>query len=227
MIGTLRESALHATLKKWYARPGDRFEVSVDGFFIDIQRGQALIEIQTRNFAALKRKLLILIERHPVRLIHPIATEKFIVRLGTNKAEPVRRRKSPRKGKLEDIFSELVSLPDLIAHPNFTLEVALTREEEIQKRGRGGSWRRKGWKIVDRVLLDVIDATVFESPADFRRFLPEGLPTPFTTTDLAHHGHYPRYLAQKMTYCLRRMGALGVVGKRRNAVLYAWRSFVR
>lgn len=40
-IGTLNEKPLHAALKGWYARPGDRFEVPVDGYLVDIVRGAA------------------------------------------------------------------------------------------------------------------------------------------------------------------------------------------
>jgi hypothetical protein len=53
-IGTLQETSLHSALKAWYARPGDRFEVFIDGFYIDIVRSELLIEIQTRNFSAIK-----------------------------------------------------------------------------------------------------------------------------------------------------------------------------
>ena len=56
-IGLLNEKPLHASLKQWYARPGDRFEVAVDGFVIDIVRDDLLIEIQTRNFAPSSRSL--------------------------------------------------------------------------------------------------------------------------------------------------------------------------
>ncbi len=151
MIGTLRESSLHAALKQWYAQPGDAFEVRIDGYFIDIQRGSTLIEIQTRNFAALRRKLRALVEAHPVQLIHPIAQEKTIVKLASSRPlRPTQRRKSPRRGQLTHLFAELVSMPDLIAHPNFSLAVVLTREEEIPQRGRGGSWRRQVWKVVER-----------------------------------------------------------------------------
>ena len=56
-IGLLNEKALHASLKQWYARPGDQLEVAVDGFVIDIVRDDLLIEIQTRNFSSIKSKL--------------------------------------------------------------------------------------------------------------------------------------------------------------------------
>ena len=55
-IGLLNEKPLHASLKEWYAQPGDRFEVAVDGFVIDIVRDDLLLEIQTGNFASIKSK---------------------------------------------------------------------------------------------------------------------------------------------------------------------------
>ena len=224
-IGTLRETSLHAALKAWYARPGDELEASVEGYQIDLRRGAQLIEIQTRNFAALKRKLTQLVERHPVRLVHPIAQEKWIVRLGRDGATPLTRRKSPKRGRIDQLFVELVSFPDLVAHPNFTLEILMTREEEILRpagrgNGRRAAWRRKGWQICDRRLLGVVDQVVLTSPVDFHRFLPETLPRSFTSRDLATTANQPLYLTQKITYCLRKMGAIESAGKRGGAMLY-------
>jgi hypothetical protein len=56
-VSVLNEKPLHAALKEWYAQPGDLLEVSVDGYVADIARGHLLVEIQTRNFAAIKQKL--------------------------------------------------------------------------------------------------------------------------------------------------------------------------
>ena len=56
-IGTLNEKPLHEALKRWYAQAGDRLEVPVDGSVVDIVRGELLVEIQTRNFSAIRRKL--------------------------------------------------------------------------------------------------------------------------------------------------------------------------
>jgi len=224
-IGTLRETSLHAALKAWYARPGDELEASVEGFQIDLRRGAQLIEIQTRNFAALKRKLTQLVERHPVRLVHPIAQEKWIVRLGRDGVTPLTRRKSPRRGRVDQLFAELVSFPELVAHPHFSLEVLMTQEEEILRpvrRGNGhrASWRRKGWAICDRRLLNVVEQVVFASPSDFRAFLPNSLPQPFTSRDLAWAAGQSLDLAQKITYCLRKMGVIESVGQRGRALLY-------
>jgi len=99
-IGTLTEKSLHAALKEWLSRPDDRQEVRVDGFVIDIVRGDTLIEIQTRNFGAMKRKLAQLLSQHPIHLNHPIAVEKWIVRQ-TENGDDISRRKSPKRGRAE------------------------------------------------------------------------------------------------------------------------------
>ena len=54
-IGTLNEKSLHAALKLWHAQPEDLIEVLVDGFTVDIVRGDLLIEIQTRNLSTIRR----------------------------------------------------------------------------------------------------------------------------------------------------------------------------
>ncbi len=42
-IGTLGERSLHAALKEWYAEQGDLLEREVDGYVIDIVRGDLLV----------------------------------------------------------------------------------------------------------------------------------------------------------------------------------------
>ena len=73
---------------------------------------------------------------------------------------------------------------------------------------------------VERRLLHVIEARVFETPQDMGSLLPATLAEPFTTADLAAAISRPRRLAQQMAYCLREMGLITAIGKRRNAVLY-------
>ena len=227
MIGILHETELHAALKTHYARPSDQVEVKVGGYVIDIVRGEQnrieeLIEIQTHNFSALRRKLPHLLEEHRVRLVYPIAQAKWIVRVKADRRTVISRRKSPKRGAVEDVFLELVSLPQLLAHPNFTLEVVLIHEEEVRaprtKRGRG-RWG-KDWRVIDHRLLKVVEPIGFETPADLNRFIPPTLSAPFTSRDLAEALDRPVYLAQKMTYCLRQVGVLVVVGKQRGAWLY-------
>jgi hypothetical protein len=221
LIGTLGEKSLHAELKHWYKQPGDLLEEMVDGFHIDIVRGKLLIEIQTTNFSSIKSKLATLTKKHPVRLVYPIAQEKWIVRLAANGITQLGRRKSPKKGNLFHLFQELVSIPELIKNQNFSLEVLLIREEEIRCDDGLGSWRRKGWSISDRRFLEVRRRHIFKKPSDFLTFIPTNLSDPFSTQDLAECINQPRWFAQKMAYCLRKMGAIEIVGKTGNSILYS------
>lgn len=224
-INTLNEKSLHAALKRWYAQPGDRFEVRVDGYIIDLVRGDLLIEVQTGGISPLKRKLAALTRLHPVRLVIPIAQEKWIVRLPKEgddpQGKPV-RRKSPRRGQVEHLFKELVFIPGLMAQENFSLEVLLTREEEVRRfdEGRAKAWRRKGWVIEERRLLEVVDRRVFETPASLAALLPAALPDPFTVPQAAAALAQPAWLARKMVYCLRALDAIEAAGKQGRAVAY-------
>ncbi len=219
-IATMNEKPLHAALKKWYREPADRTEEHGDGLHVDIARGDLLIEIQTRNFSALRRKLTMLLEKHRVRLVYPIAREKWIVRLPEDGDEPLGRRKSPKRGALEDVFDELVSIPKLVPHPNFSLEVLFIQEEEIRRYDPRRAWRRRHWVTEERRLLEVVERSVFEGPADLLALLPDGLPEPFTTADVAEASKHSRHLAQQMAYCLREMDAIEQVGRSRRGYLY-------
>ena len=214
------ETSLHEAVKRWYAQPGDRLEAWVDGYLIDIVRDDQLIEIQTGNFSAIKAKLENLVRRHPVRLVHPIAQTKWIVRLDARGGR-VSRRRSPRRGRVEDLFLELVYIPHLMEEPKFSLEALMVHsEEELIDDGRG-SWRRRRWSVNDRRLLDVVGRAAFSAPADLRKLLPEALPEEFTTRELAEALRLRAGIAQKMTYCLRHMGVLDTIGKRGRARLYS------
>ena len=218
----MQQTALHSALKDSYVKQGAAEEVLVDGYWIDVVQGNLLIEIQTRNFSAIRNKLRDLVERHPVRLVHPIALEKWIVRLPVDGQTQPSRRKSPRRGRLEYVFTELVRIPDLMEHPNFSLEVLLTREEEIRLADGKGSWRRDGVSIINRRLLEIVDRRLFSDPSDLRKLLPEDLDLPFTNRQLAQKLTISPRLAARMSYCLRTMHILKVAGKLSRSHLYTF-----
>ena len=215
----MTEHSLHSAIKDWYRVSGDEVEVKVGDFTVDILRGDLLIEIQTGNFSAVKKKLVKLLHRNRVRLVYPIAKLKWIVHKSRT-GEFVRRRKSPKKGRLLDLFYELVYAPDLIRDGNFSLEVLLIEEEEWRCNDGLGSWRRRGVSVKDRKLLNVFDRFVFEDSRDFLEFLPKELDECFTNKVLALKLGVSVRLAQKMTYCLRKMGAISIVGKRGNELFF-------
>ena len=216
-IGLLNEGPLHAALKLWYAQPGDQFEVKVEGFVVDIVRDDLLLEIQTGNCGAIKWKLANLVRSHRVRLIYPIAQEKWITRQAKN--DRVARRKSPKRGRLEDMFWGIVGIPQLLSNPNLSLEVVMIREEEARRYVGKRRWRTRGWGIEERRLVEVVEQRVFAQSSDWLVFVPAAMES-FTSRDLAETMGIPRELAQKMAYCLRQMGIVELIGRQGRANLY-------
>ena len=218
-IGLLNEGSLHASLKQWYARAGDRYEVPVEGYVVDIVRDDLLLEVQTRHIGAIRSKLASLAETHRLRLIHPIAREKWIVRLDPEGDGVLSRRRSPKRGRLEDVFHELVGFPALMTHPNLSLEVVLIQEEETRRFDGKRAWRRRGWVVEERRLLEIVDQRRFDDASDWLDLLPRDLDR-FTTADLAETMQVPRDLAQKVAYCLRKAGFITMIGQEGRSKLY-------
>jgi hypothetical protein len=218
-IGTLNEGALHAQLKEWYRRPGDLLEQIAGGFVVDLVRGDLLVEIQTGGFAPLRRKLELLAQEHPVRLVAPVPVRRRIVRL-SDEGEVLSARRSPRRGRIEDIFSRLVSIPSLLCLPRFELEIVLTHQDELRVHRPGKAFRRHGWVVTGRRLVSVEERRLLATPADAAGLLPLALPELFDTAELAQAAGIERRLAQQMTYCLRAMGVLDTAGKRSGAVVH-------
>jgi len=218
-IGTLNEKPLHASLKEWYRVSGDRVEVPTDGFVVDIVRGEMLVEIQTKGFSSMRRKFDYLLDSYPMRIVHPIAVIKWIVKLDSDGKE-ISRRRSPKTGIAADVCAELVSFPSLLSHPNFSLDVALIEEDEVRKPDVKKGRRRGGYVIDERRLVDVLETINIHSPKDLLTFLPSGLPAVFTSKDLADCMGRTRHLAQEVGYCLRVSGAIQIKGRDKRGILY-------
>ena len=212
-LSTYREGSLHAALKAAYARPGDRVEEAVDGFVIDVVRDGELVEIQTASFSSAARKLRSLVDRHRIRLVHPLAVERWLVRVDADGAI-LSRRRSPKRALPIDVFDELVAFPELIAHPNFTLELVLLREEEVRgpiPEGARYRYPREWWRL-DRRLLDVVETITVVDGVDLATLLPP-LPETFTSADIRSATRRSKRICMRATYCLTKAGAAECVGK--------------
>ena len=218
-IGTLNEKPLHASLKAWVAEPGDQFEVRIGRFVADIVRGSQLIEIQTGSTSPLKQKLNALLRHHAVHLVIPIAKQKTITTIDSQ-GQVTGSRKSPKHGELLDVFHQLVSLRDFLGDTNFSVEALLIHVEEIRRPRTTLRRRWKDWEVHERRLIEVLDHVTFHHPGDFLAAIPSTLEEPFTTADLARAVGRPRRVAQQIAYCLREMGALVAIERKKQGILY-------
>ena len=204
-IGTLNEGSLHASLKQYISQAGDKFEVPINGFVIDVVRQTnpeitILIEIQTKSFLAMKKKLVSLLDKYPIHIVYPVAKETLLIK------PDKKPRKSPKKYSVISIFEELVSIPELVSHQNLSFEVVSVSVTKIQqydsslRRGRGG------YRTVSTELSEIHSAHLFEGIDDFLNLLPKDLPSVFTTSDIASCANISRQSAQQIAYCFRKAG---------------------
>jgi hypothetical protein len=218
-IGVLAEGPLHAALKAWLAGPGDRVEVPVEGFVIDLVRGDGeLVEVQTGGFGPLARKLDRLLDSHRMRIVHPVTARRRVVRVDPD-GEVLSVRRAPLRADWMEVFDRLVSFPSLLSHPNLVVEVLLTAEDHVRDaapvvlRGR----RRDPGQ---RRLVEVLERVELRGVADVRSRL-SGLPAePFSTRELAAALGCRRVLAGRIVYCLRGCGMLEEAGRAGRAPLY-------
>jgi hypothetical protein len=123
-----------------------------------------------------------------------------------------------------DIFDELIYFTRVYPHHNLVLEVPLIHVEEwtyptppTKKRRRRPP---KKYMVEDQRLVDIQEVHEFRTAEDLTALLPSGLPDPFDTAVLAEAMEIDRWVAQKIAYCLRKMGAIQCIGKRGNSLLY-------
>ena len=216
------ETSLHRQLKEHYAVGDAQQEVALGAFRIDVVRGDELVEIQHGSLSAIRDKIRRLCRRHEVLVVKPIVVRKQLIKLDEKDGNIVERRLSPKQGTLLDIFDELVYFTRVFPHRNLTLEVLLVEVEEWRHPGHGRRrrWRKNDHEVADQKLVAVNAVHRFATAADLLNLLPVDLPQPFHTGDIAQGLEIRRWIAQRIAYCLRKMGAVHEVGKRRNACLY-------
>jgi hypothetical protein len=218
------ETSLHRDLKRLYAGEAAQCEVRLGRYRIDAIADGELIEVQHGPLAAIRDKVRKLLTEHHVRVVKPIIASKQLVYLRRKGGKIARRRLSPKRGKLLDLFDELIHFTNVFPHPRLVLEVPLVDVEERRYPGHGRRrWRRDGdFQVEDQALVTVQSQIRLATAGDLAGLVACPLPVPFNTAHLAAGLAIPRWSAQRIAYCLNRMGAWRQVGKSRNAWLYDW-----
>jgi len=218
-IGLLAESSLHATLKSKFTSPGDFVEFEIMGSIVDVFKHIEIVEIQTGSFGNIKSKISKLAQVLPVRVVLPLAAERFISKFDTL-GNMLSRRRSPKKARYEDLFSQIIYLGPWIIGKPITLEVVMVSDEIIWQNDGKGSWRRKGWSITDRRLINTLSSREFQSKDDYASLLPTELPQRFSVKHLAEYGKLPLRLSGQMLYFLAQINSVERLGREGRAYIY-------
>ncbi len=211
-IGTLGEKQMHAAIKRYLCPDPAKHEVLIDGshgcipkdpspgtekapkrrrFVADILDGNVIYEIQTGPFAPLKEKIAWILENttYNVMVIHPIAEVKWLNLMDAKTGAIKTRKRSPQRGKLTDIASELYFFRDFIDSPRFSLVILMMEAEQYKKNEQRDGRKRPRYRKYELIPVSLLRAHILRSPADYRIFLPEELPSPFTVKQYSTLSH--------------------------------------
>ena len=171
-IGTLSEKALHAALKSYYEPDFESREVKVGGFVADIVGENGIIEIQTRGFDRLSRKLDVFLEAARVTVVYPVVPKRGLCWVDPETGEIFEKRKSPKKGAAYDVFPELYKIKNQLMHPNFRLCIPLLEVTDYKYLDGYGKQKKLRATRGERIPEALLGEVICESRWDYLNLLP-------------------------------------------------------
>jgi len=219
-IGTLGEKTLHAVLKQYFGPEGTGRETRIGPFIADIVTDGGIIEIQTKAFNKLRKKLSFFLEETPVMVVYPIPKTKWLFWIDGETGGVSKKRKSPKQGAIYDAIPELYKIKPMLNHPNFRLCLALIDMEEYRYLNGWSEDKKKGSSRCDRVPVDMIEEIYIRNVSDYMKFLPAGLNAQFTSRDFKSAAHTSLHISQTALNILTGVGVVNRVGKRGHLYLY-------
>lgn len=219
-IGTLREKTVHSVLKSYYEVNDNNHEIKIDNFVADIYNGTEIIEIQTRSFDKLRKKLSVFLDNYPVTIVYPIPYIKWIRWVNPQTGEISKPRKSPKKGTPYAIFPELYKIKPFLVKPNLRFKIVLLNMEEYRFLDGWSKDKKKGSSRCDRIPTDLIQELYISGPKDYKFLIPEDLGEEFTSKDYKMATGLSMNAATIAVHVLNYVGTIERIGKKGRAYLY-------
>jgi hypothetical protein len=243
MINTYNESSLHKSLKNLYSiEKNGKTEEKVDQWICDIVADHDhIIEIQTANISALRKKIIALINlKKTITVVHPIIVTKYIETYSLSGIF-VSKRKSPKSETVYSMLKQITGIWDLLTRDNFKLELVyitciehrIQTETPVQLNNNSRRFYRK-WIPAGKKLETIITTQSFTTLKDYTNLLPSTVPDPFTSKELnkAIQNHPALSTLSKMNvkkagnqsslliWVLLKMGQIESAGKSGKSYLY-------
>lgn len=219
-IGTLQEKTLHAVLKYYYEPDSAYHEQRIGSYVADIAREREIIEVQTRNFNAMRGKLTSFLKEYDVTIVYPIPHIKWLRWLNEETGEISPRRKSPKTGTPYTAFKELYRIKQFLKHPNLHLDLIFIDLEECRLLNGWSKDKKKGSTRYERIPVALFDVLHIYNTADYEKMIPDNLPMPFSSKDYSKCTKLTLSHAQTALNILHYLELVTRVGKKGNAYLY-------
>ena len=219
-IGTLCEKTIHAVLKTYFSPETQYQEQKVSNYVADIFKDNQIIEIQTRNFNTLRRKLDAFLPEHDVTIVYPVAHTKWLCWVNEETGEVSKPRKSPKTGSPVQIFPELYRIKNYLTHPNLHLHIVMLDVEEYRLLNGWSKDKKRGSSRNDGIPVALSDEFIIRETSDYVQLIPDSLPTQFTTKDYKKAAHISQSGAWTALNILAHVQVIKQVGKQGNALVF-------
>ena len=219
-IGTLSEKTVHSVMKNYCDPNENNHEIKVDGYVADICNGNEIIEIQTRSFDRLRKKLSVFLNHYPVTIVYPVPYIKWIRWVNPQTGEITQPRKSPRKGTPYIIFPELYKIKGFLEKPNLRIKIVMLNMEEYRFLDGWSQDKKKGSSRCDRIPTDLVQEIYISETKDYKQLIPESLKEEFTSKDYKKASGLSLGASNLAVHILNYVGVIERIGKKGRAYLY-------
>lgn len=219
-IGTLSEKTVHAVVKNYYEPDEDKQEIPIEGLYADIFTGNEIIEIQTRSFDQVRKKLDRFLAYYPVTVVLPIPATKWLVWIDEETGELTEKRKSPKRGNAYQAFRELYKIKPYLKQKGLTIKLLFLDMEEYRLLNGWSKDKKKGSCRYDRIPLCIVDEITLSCPKDYMQLLPQTLPENFTCAEFAKSVKIPSKQANVVLNILFYLEIVERIDKKGNAYIY-------
>jgi len=219
-IGTLSEKTVHAVVKNYYEPDEDKQEIPIEGLYADIFTGKEIIEIQTRSFDQVRKKLDRFLSYYPVTVVLPIPYTKWLIWIDEETGELTDKRKSPKKGNAYEAFRELYKIKQYLKKDGLTINLLFLDIEEYRLLNGWSQDKKKGSCRYDRIPIRLVDEVTLSCPKDYMQLLPNNLPDTFTCAEFAKLVKIPSKRANVVLNILTYLDIVERIGKKGNAYIY-------
>lgn len=219
-IGTLSEKTMHSVLKQYFEPNEEYQEVALDGYYADIFNESGVIEIQTSQLYKLRKKLSVFLKQHPVTIVYPCVSNKWILWVNPDTKEVCDKRKSPKHDTMYDALCELYKIKMFLKNPNIKIKFVLLDVNEYKMLDGWNDTKKKGASKYDKIPIGIRNIVSIEQQEDYAQFIPCNMKEPFTSKDYAKAVHVSSKTAGAALHILHYMGIVKRTGKKGNAYLY-------
>ena len=219
-IGTLSEKTVHAVVKHYYEPDEDKQEIPIEGLYADIFTGNEIIEIQTRSFDQVRKKLDRFLPEYPVTVVLPIPDTKWLIWIDEETGELTNPRKSPKKGSEYAAFKELYKIKPYLKKEGLTIVLLFLDMEEYRLLNGWSKDKKKGSSRYDGIPIQITREVRFESPSDYQILIPDSLEDEFTCAEFAKAVKINNRQANLVLNILFYLDVVKRTGKRGRAFVY-------